>query len=391
MKAFGAGIFILLSQLPLVSFGQTADPLDTWHIRAYYPGSFASVAFGNDAFVAAGEASMLVTSPNGVIWNRVVTPVPLWGPVVFLKHFFITRGGSSGSEVLISTNGLSWFLTGKTLNFDSIAVAPERFVAVNNGGAWISYDGISWTPTIYPYGPNLPLKEVAFGNTIFVATFGESPAGAIVSTDGIGWIYSTSAPVCCSLAFGNGIFLSMSSSRVSSSLDGLNWSATYELPHDPDWGRDYRDVAFGEGRFVAVGIGPPPPGVAVISNVVSSTDGMNWKWHGAATQSGNYYRLNAVTYGQGTFVAVGGNFIIQSSPLTNSTPAQPTLSLNAYAGVRIEGPAGKWYRIERTDALQNSNTYVAVTNIYLPSTPATWIDFDSPNARSRFYRAVVLP
>jgi hypothetical protein len=368
----------------MVSFGQPTDPLDTWYVRANY--NLTSVAFGNDVFVATG-LNTVVISTNGVVWTRVVTPLSVGGAyVAFLRDFFVIRANTG--EVLISTNGLRWFNTGQKVYFESIAAAPDRFVAVSADGALLSYDGIDWTPTISQSSGYLPFKEVAFGNALFVATFWY---GAIVSTDGIVWIYSTPPPECCSLVFGNGIFLSMSESHVSSSVDGLHWSARRQLPYDPNWGATYRDVTFGGGRFVAVGAGPRPPGFQLLSNVVSSVDGMTWKWHGAATQPGSYNELFAVAYGHGTFVAVGGQFIIQSAPLTDSVPSQPALTLNSYAGVRIEGPAGKWYRIERTDNLQNSNVYTAVTNIYLPSTPATWIDFDSPNARNRFYRAVVLP
>ena len=383
MKAFRSGIVILLSQFTLVSFGQTADPLDTWHIRANY--NLNSIAFGNDIFVAVGGANNVVVSTNGIMWTRVVTPIPVWGPVAFLKDFFMTRGGNNESQLLISTNGVLWSVTGRNMKFDSVAIAPDRFVVVSTGEVSLSYDGLDWIKTISQ--PGMPLKEVAFGNGVFVATL-DYP-WAITSSDGVAWIYSEYLPACCSVTFGNEIFLSMSRSSVSSSVDGLNWSAGQQFPYD--WGPDYRDVSFGGGRFVAVGRATISPAGALVSNVVSSVDGVTWKWHGAATVGGSYHDLYAVTYGQGTFVAVGSQFIIQSAPVTDSGPTHPTLTLSSYAGVRIDGPAGRWYRIERTETLRNTNAYVPVTNIFVRSSPTTWIDFDSPNARTRFYRAIVLP
>jgi hypothetical protein len=69
------------------------------------------------------------------------------------------------------------------------------------------------------------------------------------------------------------------------STDGVNWSY---VPDDkqPIW-----DIAFGNGEFVAVGVG---------RGVTSSSDGLTW----SDTNSGRF--PSAVEFGGGAFVAIDG-------------------------------------------------------------------------------------
>jgi hypothetical protein len=73
------------------------------------------------------------------------------------------------------------------------------------------------------------------------------------------------------------------------------------------------------------------------------------------------------------------------------TPIVSHVSINLYAGVRLEGVAGQSYRIEYVDTLGSGNDWTALTNIVLPSTPYLFLDVGSTNAGRRFYRATHLP
>ena len=59
-------------------------------------------------------------------------------------------------------------------------------------------------------------------------------------------------------------------------------------------------VTYGNGRFVAVGIG----------DILTSPDGVSW----TARASGTSNYLNGVTYGNGRFVVVGNFGTILTSP-----------------------------------------------------------------------------
>jgi hypothetical protein len=67
------------------------------------------------------------------------------------------------------------------------------------------------------------------------------------------------------------------------------------------------------------------------------------------------------------------------------------VSVNLYAGVRLEGVAGQSYQIEYIDTLGSGNDWTALTNIVLPSSPYLFLDLGSTNAGRRFYRARELP
>ena len=66
-------------------------------------------------------------------------------------------------------------------------------------------------------------------------------------------------------------------------------------------GNELEGVAYGNGRFVAVGNG---------GTILTSPDGVNWTRRTSGTRSW----LGGVTYGNGTFVAVGEEGIILTSP-----------------------------------------------------------------------------
>ena len=75
---------------------------------------------------------------------------------------------------------------------------------------------------------------------------------------------------------------------------GTTW-----ILRNPGFGA-FDGVAYGNGRFVAVGIG----------DIFTSPDGVNWTARTSVTS--NY--LNGVTYGNGRFVAVGNFGTILTSP-----------------------------------------------------------------------------
>jgi hypothetical protein len=66
------------------------------------------------------------------------------------------------------------------------------------------------------------------------------------------------------------------------------------------------------------------------------------------------------------------------------------LAINCYAGISVLGVPGRTYRIEATPAAGMPNWQV-LTNLVLPSSPYIWIDYDSPQAGQRLYRAAELP
>ncbi|WP_339206997.1 InlB B-repeat-containing protein [Paenibacillus sp. FSL K6-3182] len=89
---------------------------------------------------------------------------------------------------------------------------------------------------------------------------------------------------------------------IAISGDGASWTnhVVDELHH-------YSGASYGNGTYVAVGIG---------GKIVTSSDGASW----ASRSSGTANHLYGVAYGDGTYVALGTNgTILQSGSLTPKT------------------------------------------------------------------------
>ena len=122
------------------------------------------------------------------------------------------------------------------------------------------------------------------------------------------------------IAYGNGIFVAVSDGRlgtaeVMTSPDGITW--TTQTTFSPN-NFSYRDVTFGNGRFVAVGSN---------GKAMTSTDGITWTPE-SIISGPPFYNYYAVTYGNGLYVAVGGS----QSRISTSTDGATWTSRNYVGG-----------------------------------------------------------
>jgi len=129
----------------------------------------------------------------------------------------------------------------------------------------------------------------------------------LTSRDGVNWTVQTLGGnnyTINAVAYGNGRFVAVgyfvfpgggnaSAGAVFTSSDGITWTkGTAEAG-------DLTDVAYGNGLFVAVGRW---------GALLTSRDGITW----AKQPSGTYNWLYGVAYGNGRFVVVGGGVILTS-------------------------------------------------------------------------------
>jgi hypothetical protein len=372
-----------------------AEPcgFDNWFPVSSSPSSqwLRTADFGNGRFIAAGDTGSRISSSDGLTW---------------------TSHAGSPNEVFQGTtfaNGL-FYLVGARFSSDGLS---------RTGIILTSADGAAWTERFA--ATNFSFLDVAFGNGTYVTIAGSSVVGgtsslatAFTSSDGINW-----SPVQIgtgfwpfSIAFGAGQFVIVGGSSIVRSADGQNWTASTNLA-----GLGLGAVTYGNGRFIAVGLG---------GLIMTSTDGSAW----AQLPSETDEDLWAVTSGPSTFVAAGNNgtivvsqnnglwavassagpplrgtafgagrfvavgrfgYIQYSGESCGGTGPRLTLQGSNPRALQLEGTVGRDYRIEYAPTPHHPAPWPVLTEISsLPASPFLIPD-TTPNAPAQFYRAVLLP
>jgi hypothetical protein len=156
------------------------------------------------------------------------------------------------------------------------------------------------------------LSSVAFGNDRFVAL--SSSRSVLLSADGLRW-FSQALPPNLSLGkvrFCDDVFIAVGGGgTIASSSNGVSWTrGIFDRPPLSS-SMALQDVTSGAGRCVAVGIG----GGALTGSVgivLTSTNALNWAAQPAPG-------LTSIAFGNGQFVATGGDKVLVSKDAENWT------------------------------------------------------------------------
>jgi len=305
--------------IPLsVTIAMEIDPrnpaLATWTNVASSPGygDFHGAAFGNGTFVAVGDTGALyVSTGNGATWESVYTMIfDDFQDVAFGNGVFAAVYGRydrtewiSGVATAFADNTSAWTThePGITTQGDplkAIAFGDGAFVCVGDNAVWRSLDnGVTWTGATV--AGITGLSGIAYGNGRFVAVSAGDNA-AIVSTDrGATWTLHAGAPQVVGVAFGNGVFLAVDGyGDVWTSADGADWTQAGTLQDLPSYDETPTGVTFAAGLFVAL----------TDARIAWSAD-LGATWAGDRGNAG----YNDAAYGNGRFVAVGPDLLIDRS------------------------------------------------------------------------------
>ena len=239
---------------------------------------------------------------------------------------------NGGSDYDVTYDGQDWTnLSNSPFGSDAIGnieFGNGKFVMITNTGSTAtSTDLQTWTPTgnhLPGWGSYATCRELRWVDAIgkYVAIVAGCAYPSFVSSDGVTWENGDAwqAPDgswARGLAEGGGILVTIAADNASIgppqpyySLDGKSWSSG--TASGGNW--TMHDIAYGGGKFVAVGnsrvgITPSTPG-----NVMVSSDGTSWTEpagiHG--TRASDYVpgvgqiHLSGVRYNDGEFVATGG-------------------------------------------------------------------------------------
>jgi len=267
------------------------------------------MAYGNGTFVAIGAANgrMAYSLNNGDTWTTrrntaqfpdtkmaAIRGIIYGGPVGFIV---VGMNGNASDNppsfnMSYSSDGIAW--TG--VNTSSFFGTSFVYSIVYGGGKYIaggadgkmasSVDGITWTAIDTDIFEGLNVFGIGYGNGVFVAGASNGGIDGAVAT-GIG-------------------------AKIAYSTDGETW-LEINMEYLSDDVMDVRSIAWGDGKFIAVGaaVGAPAPA----GRIIASIDGITWfdvpYYHTGFTTP----FMRAITYGGGRFMMGAGSGQIVYSDL----------------------------------------------------------------------------
>lgn len=315
-------------------------------------GDFRSLAYNGISYIGVTDAGAIYSSEDGYAWTVRVHQSEVsaaFNSVVSNDSADFVAVGSGGVMYHSGDNGVTWnpVISNTTSTLYDIAYGPQGFVAVGEYIILNSTDGVNWSTQ----SPSTVLRGVTYGHGKYIAVAGGSAHYA--STDGINWtMIDTLSDGYEDVTTTDSGFIAVGNSGVvSESTDGGNtWvnidlgsthfttavtagrttfvygsngavyknddfvpSAAPDIVPTPLAVKTRRssfgaaDVAFGNGRFVAVG------GNAVNSSSTTSTgqsmvsvNGASWQLHDVPTPSGQ--GLRTLVFHNGVFYAFSSYF-----------------------------------------------------------------------------------
>jgi len=343
--AYGNGIYVAVASNGTIV--TSPDKIAWISGKSGVSSSLYGVTYGNGVFVGVGRNGTVLKSSDGVNWvkSATVTSNLLWG-VTYSGGIYIAVGNNG--TILTSSNGVAWTkrISGTTKHLWEVSYGNNTFVVVGNDGIILtSSNGINWTNR--QSGTAQHLYGVAFGNNTFVAVGSGQYQGTILtSRDTVTWEYapSGSGSSLYRVTHSNNKFVAVGDGgNIMESTNGFTWTVvqsyfeSYNLygvgcgnekcvvggsaaslfvaNYWTNWtnlrmyslgtSEDLKSITYGNGTFVAVGSGSLGGRV-----VLTSQDGVAW-----TERKENYLGswLDGVTYGRGIFVAAGGWNFIQTS------------------------------------------------------------------------------
>jgi hypothetical protein len=202
-----------------------------------------------------------------------------------------------------------------TTSIQRVVFGDDKFVATGkDGSAWHSADGVTWKASTDKTALGIAnLSGLTFGDGKFLATGSghENLARAYSDDGGVTWKASGNGFNAKGLAYGNGVFITGGGSGAleysSDPTTGSSWAKLENTATTFSEGNGYiNGMAFGDGKFVAVG--------GNRGHAAYSTNGSTWT---GITQTEAIFGgwINGIAFGGGRFVAVGsGGKIAYSSP-----------------------------------------------------------------------------
>ncbi|HEY1992548.1 MAG TPA: hypothetical protein VGH71_08805, partial [Gammaproteobacteria bacterium] len=339
----------------------TSTDLVTWNKVSLPAGAgelYDDVVWDGTRFIAVGEG--IIDSPDGVTWTVRVKPTAtrfFWNAIAFSGGVYVVVG-NDGTQVLRSTDGVTWTAQATGLSNSSTGGAELTGVASDGTGFVVSGnlytllgpdtispdsdimlsspDGVTWTQQTLPGGTGEQfdqslLSDVAFGAGVYVAG---GVGGVYTSPDGVTWTSVSLAagsdfPIMSRISFVNGEFVAagidstaVDNAAVFTSNDGVHWSTQLLGPSGASI-YSMSTVAFNAGRYIVGGY----------QGIYTSSDAATWtkKFTGPQTNL-----AGCVLTGGGKIVVPGAHGALTSSD-GSSWPDSPSSATTLFGSLDGKG------------------------------------------------------
>jgi len=344
-------IGMMVGLIMLFGAAQTRAQLGLWTRPASGTvNNLAGITFGgNNMFVAVGGKGTILTSTDGYTWTPRIsgTTADLMGVCYgsdLCTKTFVAVGGKG--TILTSPNGIDWTQRNLGRNDYLESVAPHNaydpspyhynvdegtgtaFVAVgwdyvaNNSAIVTSINGINWTIVNAAGGQGSPndLHCIAYSRT--GATDGAFYYVAVGNQETT--LIDEFGTWCVAALTGNNSFYGLAGDdqtylvavganglAMRSFVDFTEYGDTFVSGMQSGTTANLYSVTFGNGTWMAVGAG----GVVQINTNLNLQASPTW----VGSNSGVTRNLRGVVYGNGLFVAVGDGGTIITAPAVGTT------------------------------------------------------------------------
>ena len=255
------GRFIAVGHHGAMAF---SDDGETWSFTGLNTNAdLIDVAYGNGTYLVIGFGGLTYTSPDGVTWTRRAPGGSTFGSSVAFGNgiFMLSSRGSAQT----STDGIAW--QPASVSLPAASYGGVEFV----GGNFVFDSGV--TVAMTSNGKDLVASgNPGVGNTIIIESLRQH------------------------VAFGNGVYAVGGATGVAWSADGKTWT----LGTGPTARIDA--VFFANGKFVIYD---------AAKNVWTSTAGATWERVGYLSEG-----VRSIAYGNGRFVAVGPELYLSTDATT---------------------------------------------------------------------------
>ena len=367
--------------------------------------SWSSVTYANGRFVAVSSdgTNRVMWSSDGKQWTSAsASEANSWSTVTYGNGRFVTLSSGGINRLMLSVDGETWTSTSTPENnaWKSVTYGAGKFVALSSDGTNRAMYSTIPDFALVEFLPSKNETNISAESNFALTFTGNIDASFLNSTNivlqgrqsgtiaGTWTVSENKATFTPTNPFKNGEVVNVSLSAALASEDGRTLSQSHQYsftvsPSSPEvtkkWyasvnvtSKDWNSVAFGNGRFVAVGRDGN-------DRIMYSDDGRTWT-RVTAPQNNN---LRSVTFGipngtNGRFVAVssdGTNRVIYSDDgiswtVANAAAANQWFSVTfgqgRYVAVSFDGANKMMYSDDgitwqsaanSIDKLYNSVTY----------------------------------